>query len=279
MIRTDNVNLGSNGLRKLAGVYMHIDGEDILEELEVAIERLRDEEPEIGAAVGSILRDNWADGRIEKFFNSKTEDTINDYVERVIKYYRKCHEYVSRIESDDEAAWDHLLEKLRKWAYAFLKKKGVPYQADLFQIANDCANDACLRLLNVRFPYDVHYESWACRVVQNVTLNYIRQHTDKIEYADLDLNEAHEWLQALSVPDGTSRVEKRIDLLDAINQLNSEDRQRFILLYYFGGKSFAEIAEILDRTINALYKLHFDALENLRKILGEISDIKDDDEE
>jgi hypothetical protein len=116
MIRTNNVNPGSNGLRKLAGVYMHIDGEDILEELEVEIERLCVEEPEIGAAVGSILRDNWADGRLEKFFNSKTEDTVSDYVDRVVKYYKKCNGYVSRIESDDEVAWDHLLEKLRTWA-------------------------------------------------------------------------------------------------------------------------------------------------------------------
>lgn len=278
MIPTNHVNLVSNGLGDLAGVYMHRNGDDILEELEVEIERLRVEEPEIGAVVGSILLENRADGRIEKFFNSKTEDTVSDYVDRVVKYYKKCNGYVSRIESDDEVAWDHLLEKLRKWAYAFLKKKGVPFQADLFQIANDCANDACLRLLNVRFPFDVHYESWACRVVQNVTLNYIRQHTDKIEYADIDLNEAHEWLQALSVPDGASRVENRIDLLDAISQLNSEDRQRFILLYYFSGKSFVEIAEILDRTLNALYKLHFDALENLRKILGEASDNNDDEE-
>ena len=58
-----------------------------------------------------------------------------------------------------------------------------------------------------------------------------------------------------------------MDLLSAVNKLNSEDRKRFIQLYYFEGLGFQEIAKILDRTTNALYKLHFDALENLRKIL------------
>jgi RNA polymerase sigma factor (sigma-70 family) len=74
-------------------------------------------------------------------------------------------------------------------------------------------------------------------------------------------------LEALSNPSGTIQSDKRLDLLDAIDQLSSEDRRTIILLYYFEGKDFDEIAEVLDRTKNALYKLHFDALENLRKIL------------
>ncbi len=246
-----------------------------IEELKLEIIKLEMKEPEIGPELETILLDNWADGRIEKFFNSQTEDRLYDYICRVVKYYKKCHQLVSKIEAGNDAAWEQLLEKLSKWAYSFLKRKGLPSYVDLMQVAVDCANDSGARLMNIRFPYDVHYESWACRVVQNVCLNYIRKNTDRLAYVDYnsDLSETDEWLHELSVPSGTYRAENRMDLLDAIGQLNSDDRQRFIILYYFEGKSFLEIAEILERTPNALYKLHFDALENLRKVYGEEGDI------
>lgn len=265
---------------RAAGVYMQKAEDGLLTELKFEMEKLIEIEPEIGPAVSRILIDNWADGRIAKFFNSKTEDSVYDYVCRVVKYYKKCHPFVLKIERGHPAAWDLLLEKMRKWAYSFFRKKRLPDYLDFVQISNDCANDAGARLINIRFPYDVHYESWVCRVVQNVCLNHIRQFTDKLDYADLDydLSETDEWLHELGVPSGAESVEKRMDLFNAIEQLSSEDRKIFIHLYYFEGKSFREIAAILDRTTNALYKLHFDALENLRKILGGTSYIEGEDE-
>jgi RNA polymerase sigma factor (sigma-70 family) len=268
-------------LNIVAGVNMHQSGEVRKAELTRELEKLKKMEPEIGAKIGLIVMDNWADGRVEKFFESKTEETAHDYICRVVNYYQTCWMVVTKIESADFEAWKCLLEKLRKWAYVFLRNKGLPHHLDLIQIANDCANDAGGRLMNIRFPFDVHYDSWCCRVVHNVCYNYIRQHAEKIKYVDLnmDLSETDEWLRGLSIPDATNGSEMRLDLLGDIEQLNSEDRKRFIMLYYFEGRSFAEIAEILERTHNALYKLHFDSLENLRKILGEKGyNIKQDDE-
>lgn len=255
----------------VAGVNMHQDGEVRKEELKAALDKLKKVEPEIAARIGLIVMDNWAEGRVDKFFESKTEDSAHDYVCRVVKYYKTCSNFVFQIETADVEAWEELIAKLRKWAYAFLKKKNLPYHLDLIQIAQDCGSDAGGRLINLRFPFDVHYDSWCCRVVHHVCLSYIREHAEKIKVVELssDLSETDEWLRALSVPDGTNDSGIRMDLMDAIEELNSEDRKHFIYLYYFEGRSFAEIAEILERTTNALYKLHFDALENLRKILGD----------
>lgn len=252
-----------------AGVNMHQNGANRKEDLRFELEKLKKMEPEKGAKISIIVMNNWADGRVDKFFKNKTEESSYNYICRVDNYYSICHEFVSQIDSGDEDAWNELLVKLRKWAYVFLRTKGLPNHLNLIEIANDCANDAGGRLVNIRFPYDVHYDSWCCRVVQNVCFNYIRQHTDKKMYADfdMDLSETDEWLRELSISDETKSAEMRLDLLDAIEELSSEDRKLFIILYYFEGRSFAEISEILERTPNALYKLHFDALENLRKIL------------
>jgi RNA polymerase sigma factor (sigma-70 family) len=270
MILTEDINYKIDSLGILVGVQMHRNGDERFEELILEIERIMEEEPEIGATVGSILLENWSDGRIEKFFNSKTEDSVGDYADRVVKYYKKCHWAVYKVETGDAEAWGYILDKLRRWAYSFIKKKSLPFHVDLYQVATDCAHDAGARLMNIRFPFDVHYESWACRVVQNICYNYIRQHADKVEYVDLDsdLSETVEWLRDMNLPDGLDRAEKRMDLMEAVSQLNSEDRRRFIILYYFQGKSFKQISQILDRTPNAIYKLHFDSLENLRKIFS-----------
>ncbi len=244
----------------------------IVKQVKIELERLKREEPELAEVIGSIVLLNLAEGRIEKFLESGTTETVAEYVQRVVHFYHESHETLQQLEAEEPAAWADFLQKLGKWAFAFLRRKGVPEHVGRIQIADDCAHEAGARLANIRFPYDTPYDSWACRVTHNVCLNYIRKHTEKLKYADVDLSEMTEWLEALSNPADTERSDKRLDLLDAIEQLNSGDRKKFILLYYFEGKDFDEIAEVLDRTKNALYKLHFDALENLRKILQERGD-------
>jgi RNA polymerase sigma factor (sigma-70 family) len=243
------------------------DEDEIIKWIKSELERIKKEEPAIGEAIGPIVLLNLAEGRVEKFLENGTTQTVEEYIQRVVHYYKADNEFVQKLKAEDAAAWEAFLRKLGKWAYAFLRRKGVPVEVGRYQIADDCAHESGARLANIRFPYDVQYDGWACRVTHNVCLNYIRKHTDKLEYVDYDLTETAEWLEALSNPSGTIQSDKRLDLLDAIDQLSSEDRKTFILLYYFEGKDFDEIAEVLDRTKNALYKLHFDALENLRKIL------------
>ena len=43
-----------------------------------------------------------------------------------------------------------------------------------------------------------------------------------------------------------------------------DNRRTVIVQYYFEGKSFEEIAGMLDKTVNAVYQLHFHALKTLR---------------
>ena len=254
------------------GELMQGDESETVRCIKDELERIKKENPALGEAVAPIVLLNLAEGRVEKFLESGTTQTVEQYIQRVVRYYLKCHESIRLLEAEQEEAWQEFIQKLVKWAYAFLRRKGVPEHIGRAQIADDCGHEAGARLANIRFPYDVHYDSWSCRVTHNVCLNYIRKHTEKLEYVDLDLSEVSEWLAASSKPADTIQADKRMDLLNAIDQLYSEDRKTFILLYYFEGKDFDEIAEILDRTKNALYKLHFDALENLRKILHDRGD-------
>ncbi len=53
----------------------------------------------------------------------------------------------------------------------------------------------------------------------------------------------------------------------------SEARKQVVLLRYFESYTFQQIALKLDKSDNAIYKLHFDALNNLRKIWESSQDI------
>ena len=85
----------------------------------------------------------------------------------------------------------------------------------------------------------------------------------------LSIDDGEEWqniLPALTSAPNTDKIALRLDLLADIDQLASEARKQIILLHYFEGYSLPQIASKLDKSDNAVYKLHFDALNNLRKI-------------
>jgi RNA polymerase sigma factor (sigma-70 family) len=60
---------------------------------------------------------------------------------------------------------------------------------------------------------------------------------------------------------------------DAVDQLPTEQKRLVIRMRYFQGYAFREIADHLGKTINAIYKSHFDALEDLEKILRKDFDL------
>ena len=77
-----------------------------------------------------------------------------------------------------------------------------------------------------------------------------------------------EHLAGRSEAEGERRRKLQLELLDAIAQISSVARRRIITLHYFQGLSLPEIARKMGRSMNATYKLHFDALAELGKIWG-----------
>ena len=73
-------------------------------------------------------------------------------------------------------------------------------------------------------------------------------------------------LPDLTYKDAARVRELRQELVVALEQLSSAARRQLIVLHYFQGFTLPEIADKLGKTISATYKLHFDALAELRKI-------------
>jgi RNA polymerase sigma factor (sigma-70 family) len=230
---------------------------------------------ELVAAVTLIIFTNLDKGRMQTFLERQDCSPAN-YVQRVADHYEQWHDYVHAVQVEKRSdVWEPLYEQLQQWAFRLLPRIGYPAYVDRdeqLQQAQACATEAATVLLNAFFPYDVDFEPWAYVLLRNVTRKEmnrrIRPRLD-VQKHQVELDAWDDWLHNLADPEGEDEqrlAELRADLLQLVAQLSSEARQQFILFYYFEEQSFEQIAAQMNKNLNSLYKLHSDALENLRKI-------------
>lgn len=243
------------------------------EEVEQTLHSLhQEEEPDFSRAVARIVRYNIERGRLRKFLTNETVADEAEYVRLVAEHYRRQRDYVHGVrETDDPAIWEPLFVLLQKAAYRSLTALGFeddPLQR--YDHAKTCASEAGIVLVRRPFPFDTNFKAWAFNVVRFVCQNYVRKNRNSRSVPpemQVSLDAWDGWAQNLADPastDAKKRVELQLDLLQCIADLSAAQRQ-FVLLHYFEHKSYDEIAELMGRNKNALYKLNFDALNNLRK--------------
>jgi RNA polymerase sigma factor (sigma-70 family) len=215
------------------------------------------------ASLRPILLANLERGRIDFYLNDHAQAQLHEYVWRVADCYARLSPYLHTLQqTKSPEVWEPLLQTLRKWAGAILLH--TPGLAgDLDQLSAEYASAAAEKILTAYFPYDTEFDPWAYVLVRNVCRQLLRRERLPIEPIDDD--------QVAQLPDlrhaDVERVrDLRRDLLAAIEQLSSDARRQLIVLHYFQGYSLPDIAARLGKTMPAIYKLHFDALAELRKI-------------
>jgi RNA polymerase sigma factor (sigma-70 family) len=241
-------------------------------EIERAIREARDRlEPQLIQAIAPIVWANYDRGRVHRFLANGDVAGIDDYIDVVAAHFREQHDYVRRVQIEtDPELWDILFQQLQRRAYGILTKDAFLEPRERYEHALQCATDASLVIADRHFPYDASFEAWAYVVLRYTCKNHMRKHRGGRSVprrAQVSLDAHDGWLHNLSDPGAEQmhrRLEQRHDLLQQVERLGDAQR-RFVLLYYFEQKSYAEVADILKKNKNALYKLNFDALDNLRK--------------
>lgn len=227
--------------------------------------------------IAVIILTNQDKGRIQFFLNKDKDCQVEEYVWHVAALYEQWQPYLHRLQVlGDTAVWQPLYIKLQKWAYNHLLRKSFPgTPTTLYQHAVDCAGTAATKLLNATFPYDTAFDPWAHVLLQNVVAKHVEKEFRRINKQVVEIDEIEGWGELFADPtalDAKKMIEYRLDLLSAIEQLTSEARKEIIIRHYFEGQSFKEIALSMHKSPNALYKLHFDTLQALRKILKQTRD-------
>lgn len=217
----------------------------------------------LAATLRPILIANLERGRIDHYLNGHAQAQLPDYVWRVADHFDRLSPYIDQVQkTKSEDVWEPLFSTLCAWAYRIMSRTPAS-SGDVEQISLECAAAAAARMLTAHFPYDTEFDPWAFVLLRNVCREYLRRETR----APLSIHdESISTLPDLTHIDRERLRGLRLDLLDAVQRLSSEARRQFVVRYYFQGYSLTEVARQLGRSMSAIYKLHFDALIELRKI-------------
>lgn len=222
--------------------------------------------PELAVKLRPVLLANLDRGRVETFTGDDLA-RVGEYVQRIREHYERLHNYLHAVQDERSGlVWEPLFAKLHTWAYNFLLRKNFYPGQETSDIAQARAADAAMRLIEAHFPYDTEFEPWAYTIVTMSCLHFFRDATRKSAIPSQNLVELDETLPDITafLQDGDDHA----DLPEAIARL-SEARRQVINLYYFEGLPLPEIAEAMGKTPGAIHSLHFNALADLRKILGQ----------
>ncbi len=245
-------------------------------EIDEALAALRVEiGEETAVAIRPTLMINRQKGRINSFLQNPDTRTLSRYIQRVAHFYSKFQPLLYQLQIEKSAeSWQQLRQRLHRTAYHYLCRKNFRPDQNTSQIALDCATDALIRMTHAHFPYDTDFYAWANVFIINLCRKRIEQLYKQRHELDTPQLDMDYLLKAIVDPNSSDHVirhELRQAIEQAIEQL-TEARQTVIKLKYFQHKTNNEIATTLNKSTNAIYKLHFDALAQLRKILGSNED-------
>lgn len=171
----------------------------------------------------------------------------------------EMQELANAAKQDNEQAKAQLIMQLHPKIYRY-----VYYRVNAREDVEDLTNDIFVRMLESLKQQQGHFLAWLYRIASNRITDYYRKKSVRSETTSMgDTIEFY--------PGENSRVEQQFlqeELQKGIRQL-TEDQQEVVLLRFVEGYQANEVAEILDKTPEAVRALQFRALKQLRKIIPE----------
>ena len=190
---------------------------------------------------------------------------------------------VRRIQAADEKeeSFRLLFDHFQPQAERFLRRRGIDPQT-----AEDLAQDAMLRVYKGigRFRWESPFTSWILTLVGNVYRNHRRHLATARPRAERDsvdaLLESHLEGELAELPaaltaggddpqDAALHAESKRRLADALAELPPRMRQTFLLRYH--GRSYREIARLLDVRSDTVKKHLAEARRRLRPIFDAVA--------
>jgi RNA polymerase sigma-70 factor (ECF subfamily) len=167
---------------------------------------------------------------------------------------------VARVQAGDSELFSKLYQRYFDRVYAYLRiTLQDPYEAE------DATQEVFMRVMEALPKYERRsspFRGWLFRIVRNAAINRLRQSQRLTVEAPEELARRAELAQS-QIGDTESWLDDR-DLLDLVEQLPLGQRQVIVLRYMMGLRS-GEIAQVLDRTPEAVRQLHQRAMRFLRE--------------
>ena len=145
----------------------------------------------------------------------------------------------------------------RIYRYVFFR---VGHNEDVTQ---DLVSEIFMKALRNFHKYDpeISKSAWIYRIAHNHLANYFRDKKPQVDVDDVKYSLAGEDGRETLV-----QTEEQLQLAEALDQLDQEDRQ-LVTLKYIQGYSYKEMAEMIDKTSDALKVATHRAVKKLRGIM------------
>ncbi len=141
-------------------------------------------------------------------------------------------------------------EKLYRVAYCYVKN-----EQDALDVIGDATYKGLQRLDSLR--ESAYFDTWMTRIVINTAIDHMRKHARYSVCED-------EVLETLPAGQTVSEPEATLDLYAALDALSEKDRT-CIILKYFEGYTFAEIAELTREAEATVKSRLYRSLTKMRK--------------
>ena len=180
-------------------------------------------------------------------------------------YLREQEQLAAGLKARSTSAWDGLYRdyyvRVRKFAFASLRSESE---------AEDTAAMTFQRALSAidTFNYrGVPVAAWLFRIARNV-INERRRFISREASRTVQNSEDSTGFSALDVAaPGSQSLSLRLELLEALDELTSEQRDVFLLINVVGF-STKEVADLLGKTERAIYYVRARALIRLREAMS-----------
>lgn len=165
-------------------------------------------------------------------------------------------ECIELVKSGDSEAYSMIVKKYMKRAY-YIAYGFVKSEAD----ALDVSQDAFIRAYRhiKKFKPDCDFFPWFYRILKNLCLDWLRKNKkrDEIPLEDVDI---------AASPQSNGML--KIELWQGIEKLPMEQRE-ILILRYFQGLSYGEIAEVLEKPLGSVMSSLYYSKKNLRAKMGD----------
>ncbi|MCP4230063.1 MAG: sigma-70 family RNA polymerase sigma factor [bacterium] len=168
------------------------------------------------------------------------------------------YELVQRVIGGDEAAFEELVRDNQRMVYSLaLRMLRNPTAAE------DVAQEAFIKAYRnlEMFRSDGKFSTWIYRITYNAAIDHIRKRKDEVELADWDGASDTDTPEENVISRETSQRVR-----EALKRISPEYR-RVLELFYFSGKKYREVAEIMDLPINTVKTYIYRGKKELLKVV------------
>ncbi|MDD3346673.1 sigma-70 family RNA polymerase sigma factor [Oscillibacter sp.] len=143
-------------------------------------------------------------------------------------------------------------QKYYRMAYCYVKN-----EHDALDIVSEAAYKGLKNIHTLRQPE--YFDTWMTRIVMNAATDFLRKNARCTPCEDTVL-------ETVAVPEQALTPEDSLDLYAALGSLGDRDRS-CVVLRYFEGYGFSEIADILQEAEPAVKSRLYRALKKMRVVL------------